>query len=462
MKRSIAKNLILFLLVIACGPTVALAKPGAAQQQNQLITFNGYYALNNAPGAFFYVDTNMYVFSGDPKPIYSVSLNLSLDGKTSKRLEFHGRFNGSRLTQQEADGTRLDLIFERIPKHLGPTARVHGIITYPDKTATAVTGFTYANPIPVSFWGGRTYYATGTDGKPTAAAKLEKNGTMTYDGGTTGNPLQPVKSYRYNLDMYYFALDDDSDLIMGTAGTSGLTSNNLMPPGSKRPNRTLLTIPNAPEPPDGSGYWYPKDATAVTLADYSGYYSIGSHKYPKAFVTIEGKIIADPLITDKELYRVLIAVSLDGRTVESWYYDTQQMSFCGNVLRMPEQGITLRLNRHYHPRKGTFFNLSGKIKKHTVQGSSSFNTVPLSAFFGTMQDKTGTHTLSLTNTGFTLDKQTITNYEYVPTMYILAGPLPKITTVLSLGYDGAHGKTAIITTGIGSSQVETFNVYAIP
>ncbi|MDQ1246463.1 MAG: hypothetical protein QG597_831, partial [Actinomycetota bacterium] len=95
--------------------------------------------------------------------------------------------------------------------------------------------------------------------------------------------------------------------------------------------------------------------------------------------------------------------------------------------------------------------------------------IPVSAFAGTMTDKAGQHTLVITPSGdVTLDGQAIPNYEYVPTMYILAGPLPGTTpdnqpvTVLSLGFSGASGRTAIVTTSAGTPQAQTFTVSAIP
>ncbi len=462
----------------ALAPTVATARGGAPsgmsekQQKMALVAFNGYYALDNSPGAYFFVDTNVFVTEGGAKRRYVVSLVVSLDGKTSQSVNFNGRFDGKHLTQQTVGGPSFDLMFKRQPKKLGPTVKVSGTISLPGQAPVATSGSTYDNPIPFSFWGGQTYYesAPGSGGKSTAAVVMGKNGELFYDKGSNGNSLVKVKSYRYNLDMYYFKFTGGY-LIMGTAGQSGLTINDMgEKDGMVVSQRALVTHPNASAPSTGAENWYPKVTGVTALMDFSGYYSIATKKYPNAFVSIQGENLADPELSSEDLSRVLISVSRNGKTVKSWYYDTAgQMAFNGKVLRMPKQGITLRFERDFDARSGGLFQMTGKIKERNVQGSSPFNSVPLSVFAGSMSDSAGEHVLVITKAGdVSLDGQVISNYQYVPTMYILAGPLPGSTvvpqpvTLLSLGYSGTNGTTAIVTTDYGTPQVKTFTVYAIP
>ncbi len=459
-------------------PTIATARGDVPsgmskkQQKMALVAFNGYYALNNSPGAYFFVDTNVYVSDGGSKRRYVVSLVVSLDGKTSQSVNFTGRFDGKRLTQRSAGGPSFDLMFNRQPKKLGPTVRVSGTISLPGQAPAATSGATYDNPIPFSFWGGQIYFAPALmpGGKPTVAVIMGKNGELFYDKGAAGKSLVRVKSYRYNLDMYYFKFTD-AYLIMGTAGQSGLTINDMgEKDGKVVSQRALVTHPNASAPSTGVENWYPKATGGTALVDFSGYYSIATKKYPKAFVSIEGEDLTDPGLSTESLSRVLISVSLNKKTVKSWYYDTAgQMTFNGTVLRMPQQGITLRLTRDYDPRTGGLFKMTGQINERNVQGSSLFNSVPLSVFAGSMSDSAGEHVLVITKAGdVSLDGQVIPNYQYVPTMYILAGPLPGSTvvpqpvTLLSLGYSGTNGTTAIVTTDYGTPQAKTFTVYAIP
>lgn len=459
-------------------PTFAAAKADAPsgmspkQQKMALVAFNGYYALDDTPGAYFFVDTNVFVTEGGAKRRYVVSLVVSLDGKTSQSVNFTGRFDGKHLTQRTVGGPSFDLVFKRQPIRLGPTVKVSGTISLPGQAPAATSGSTYDNPIPFSFWGGQTYYepAPVSGGKPTAAVVMGKNGELFYNKGSNGKSLVKVKSYRYNLDMYYFKFTDGY-LIMGTAGESGLTINDMGEKDGKVVlQRALVTLPHASAPSTGVGNWYPNAIGGPALVDFSGYYSIATKKYPNAFVSIEGENLADPELSAEDLSRVLISVSVNGKTVKSWYYDTAgQMTFNGTVLRMPKQGITMRFERAFDARTGGLFQMTGRINERNVQGLSPFNSVPLSVFAGSMSDTAGQHLLVITKAGdVSLDGQVIPNYQYVPTMYILAGPLPGSTavaqpvTLLSLGYSGINGTTAIVTTDYGTPQAETFTVYAIP
>lgn len=451
-------------------PVVAEASTHT-QQTMDLLAYNGYYALNTGPDAFFYVNTTMYATEGGARQRYEISLDTSLDGQSAYSATFTGTFTGNRLVQAAKGGPRFDLRFTRFRTTLGPTARIAGTITLPGQQPVAVTGTTYSNPTPASFWGGETYYAPGTTPgeRATPAVRMTRNGGVYYKNGSSPRWVR-AKSYSYNLDMYYFALTG-RDLIMGTAGQSGKVANETMESAAGViTQQEVVTLPNAAAPTTGAANWYPNLSGQPTLGDFSGYYPIPTARHPGAFVSIEGESLADPNLSADKLYRVLISVSTDGRNVRSWYLDVLGgMTFDGSTLRMPAQGITLRFVRKYDAKTRTLFNMTGTIDGRTVRGQSSFNPIPLSAFAGTMRDKAGQHELVITPAGdVTLDGVAIPNYEYVPTMYILAGPLPGTTpnnqpvTVLSLGYSGTSGRTAIVTANAGTPQQSTFTVWAIP
>ena len=458
-------------MAIALSPADATASSTPQQRQTQdLVSFNGYYALNTSPDAFFYVNSTMRATKGGARQRYTVSLDLSLDGKTSYSANFDGTFRNNRLLQRTKRGPTIDLRFTRTGNALGPTARIAGRVTLPGQQPVTVTGTTYSNPTPAAFWGGQTYYATAAPGgQPIPTVRMTRNGRIDYRSGASNRWVR-AKSYTYNLDMYYFSLSKNLDLVMGTAGQSGKVANELKTVAGVQTQNELLTLPNAQPPSTGAMDWSPNLTPGPTLGDFSGYYPIPTARNPNAFVTIEGRSLADPSLSPDDLYQVLISVSTNGRSVRSWYFDPQGgMTFDGSVLRMPAQGITLRFERRYDRATRALFTMRGKIGKRAVRGQSTFNSIPVSAFAGTMTDSAGQHELVITQAGeVTLDGQSIPNYEYVPTMYILAGPLPGTTpnnqpeTVLSLGFSGANGRTAIVTTSAGTPQSQTFTLSAIP
>lgn len=451
--------------------TAAPARDAAPSQTGALMAFNGYYVLDTNPDAFFYVNSTMTATDYGTRRTYSISLDLSLDGQTSVSVPFTGTFVGNRLVQRSARGPAIDLRFTRAPDAIGPTASIAGTITLPGQRPVRVTGTTYSNPTPASFWADQVYFqpATAAGGAATPKVRMTRGGGIYYRSLATGRWVK-AKSYTYNLDMYYFALKD-RDLIMGTAGASGKVANQMLTqPGASSGPDDLLTFPDAAAPTTGSANWYPNLTGGTQLADVSGYYPIGLGSNPHAFVSIQASLLADPSLSPDDLSRVQISVSTDGKNVRTWYYDVLGgMTFDGKVLRMPAQGITLSFVRRYDARTGTLFTMRGTIDGKRVFGQSSFNSIPLSAFAGTMRDKAGQHTLVITSEGdISLDGVPIPNYEYVPTMYIVAGPIPGTTlpaqpvTLLSLGFSGGSGRTAIVTTNVGTPQAQTFTVSAIP
>src|SRR5947208_13083208 len=112
------------------------------------------------------------------------------------------------------------------------------------------------------------------------------NNQLYYDNGSNSGHLNPVTTYMYNMNMYYFTLMQGNDtvlLIMGTAAEQGFACNNMTTgTGNSLVSRSLLTIPNAQKPPLEL-----YDLGSCQLADFSGYYPIQNATYPLAFVSIQ-------------------------------------------------------------------------------------------------------------------------------------------------------------------------------
>lgn len=477
----------------ASAPMTPAKAATAEQQKLALIGFNGVYALSNTANGFFSVDTNMFVSSDRVTPRYVITLGVSLDGKSSNQATYSGSFDGRRLRQTSPGGLAFDLTFTRNPRKLGPTVSVAGTVTLPGQPAATIAGVTYDNPITPELWGGHTYYSVGSGtAAPVPFVRIEKNGDVLYNPGSTRGKLTPVNSYTYNMDEYYFSFDTEdgrnATFIMGTAGQAGLTMNNIVyDNGQVVSQRSLVTMPKAPSPK--ATKWYPELSltqsgedfsvgTYTTIADFSGYWPIESAKAHGAFVAIQGENLNFAPGTPEtiagsspgQFYNALITVSLDGKTVSSYYFDVAKgMTFDGRTLRMPRQGITLAFTREYNPETRSLYRMTGTIRGQDVSGSSLFNNTPVGAFAATLTDVTRTHVMTVTADGVVvLDGQVIANYDYVPLMYILAGPLPGTTLTpqpvieISFGHAGAQGIAAIVTTGLGTPAMKTFNMYQVP
>ena len=473
----------------------AVGAASSRQQVMQLITFNGMYNLAGSPGAFVLVDATMTKTVKRPEPQYVVSLVVSLDGTTSHSVNFTGSFDGNRLRQTAPNGMALDLTFAHRSRGLGPTAFVKGQVTLPAAQPVAVSGVSYDNPIQADFWNGQTFYLTPATGKHlTPVARIDKDGNLYYDNGRNNGKLSPVAAYTYNLDMYYYSFTDPqgdtANFIMGTSGSQGFAMNNLVSrAGEPISTRNLTTIPRAVTP--STKNWYPdfhltqgpstiQVGGDVSLSDFSAYYPIqfpDGKASPKAFFSVDGSTLsllpgieqAVPGSNPGSLYSALITVSIDGVTTRNYYYDTSQnMSFDGRTLRMPRQNIEVTFTREYDAKAGSVFTMEGTIGTRRVTGKSPFNPVPINQFAATMKDVSGKNVLVITPTGdVTLNGQVLSNYEYVPSMYIVAGPIPGTTlipqpvTLISLGHGGASGMSAIVTTNYGLPSATTFNVYQI-
>lgn len=412
-----------------------------------LITFNGYYALNTAPGAFFAIDTNMHMVSGATAPIYDVAFLLSLDGKTSARFAYTGTFDGTQLIQKDKDGFSIDLLLTHTDGSDETTALCAGFITLPHQAPAAVSGSTYNNPIPYSLYIG-DYYVMPTPNsvqqKPVKVMRIKDQYQIFYDGGKNDGILQPVPSYTYNMNMYFFTFQQEDltvQLIMGTASAKGFACNNMTADAKQNlTTRALQTVVAPDMAPMGLA-----NINSNVLAQQSGYYQLPSIG-PKAFLSIQAQYV-NAIIAD--MYVVMISISMDGVTSKGYYFD-DTMTFTDNTLSMPNQSVSLTFNREYDAAQGSLATITGSINAQVVNGFTYLNPVPLSVFGGVpMTNPQGTSLTVVSDNEVTYGGQNFTtdmvNILYVPLMYILAYPAENPTIVMSFGTNGLQGNACIIT-----------------
>lgn len=428
-----------------------------------LIAFNGYYALDTATGAFFAIDTNIHIKDESPTPIKDVCLIVSLDGITSSRFDFTGTFDGTRLNQvSPLDGFDVDLTFEHTNASDGSTAKCSGSISFQSKKAPNVSGITYNNPIRSPLFNG-TYigsvplYINGTTENVTAPV-LQINGyQLLYDYGINGGALQPVPTYSYNMNMYYFSFKQGTDtvsFIMGTAAAKGFACNNMVvDKTNKVSSRSLTTIPK----PKQTKLVFP-NLSSKDLAAFSGYYQIPSI-HPLAFVSIQAEYMN--IIGDD--YIVQISVSLDGVTSNGYYFEEEKMTFANNVLTMPDQSISIAFERVYEAENKSLVTITATFgtSYQNVKGNTLFNPVPLSAFSGVMTNSDGDQLAVGNDNGVIWNGNTLEDIIYVPLMYILAYPIKATSLVMSFGTNGCKGNTCIVT-DLSKKPMKICVVSAIP
>lgn len=454
------------------------------ERSSQLMSYNGYYSLDTAPGAFFTVDTNMVVTKGQPSPIFDISLIISLDGKTSSIYPFssnEGTFNENRL-QFNPSGVNLelpviDLVFTRGNKGDGVTATVFGTIQMPQSSSVIVLGTTYNNIIPMSMYAGE-YYEDILDIWEDPIMIIGADNSLQYKENKLFAKMVNIDSFIYNMNMYFFSFKLDGDvvkLIMGTSAGGGMVCNNMIvPPGkdAKLQTRMLKTAKTGKK-------WTSTElnGNSKALANFGGFYQIKSSTsetiQPGAFISVEGlyKVASKGAAP---IYTVNIGISLDSKNSEVYTIDTS-MTFENDTLSIPatsagEQEITIHFIREYiQGSKGEFGSLvsiSGTINGADFTGTTLLNPVPLSAFGGSALTALSPSTEKLvinSDTEIVYNGITYDTLLYVPVMYILAFTVvPKNTVVLSLGTDGGKGTACIVTNDAASLSPLITSVFGIP
>lgn len=458
----------------------------------KLMAFNGYYTLNNVPGAFLSIDTNMLIKppkSGQQvKPIFDVSIIISLDGTTSYIFPFTtaggNSFDGTTLTFTEGAFT-VNVVFSR--ENLdGPTAIFTGTITQKKAQnnttkliSATVIGTTYNNIIPMKMYEG-TYFDKIL-GYDDPMMEIKPDYELNYKAAGLFKKMNKVASYVYNMNMYFFSFMQDKNtikLIMGTSAQDGLVCNNMIVPSGKDAaektvSRTLTTgkISTKNTPTDFN-------ANSKELASFSGFYHIYSTQTgalkPGAFISVEG-IYNISSGASNPIYNVKVGISLDGTSSHVTTIDTKAtFNTTTNKLTIPsaisgKPDTVLTFTAGYAPvansngKFGTLFSVSGTIHGIPVSGTNPLGPVPLTAFMGAPMTNLNSNETLVINSDFkiTYNGNVYEEILYVPVMYILAfDTMPGKVVGLSLGTDGGKGTACIVT---NTSTLPMFSsVFGIP
>jgi hypothetical protein len=450
-------------------------------QAEPLISFNGYYALNDT-GSFLTVDTNLLIKNGVVTP--HVSLIYSQDGVTSNVYDLTGAnkafetitWAGSTLKAQagiDSGVPSFTLDFTREDNNKEITSTLTGQVTKgASQVIETINGKTYNNPIPMAMYAG-TYCENKGEGKGNGAEilKIGTDNTIQYNYnniGGTGGHLQNVDIFIYNLNMYVFSFHNPIDkemnysIIMGTSAKDGMVCNDLF--SMKKPKLTIprslqtVTTPPVIKPVKGT------NPDSEALAEFAGFYRINSTAsiFNNAFISIEGEYKKKAGYLGA--YTVTIGVSLDGTSTTVYTFDDTMkfvQSVDGAVLTIPitdpvGRNLTINFKRQYksaYPSAGSYYgsvvSISGSYNVAQFEGESLLNLVPLMAFAGVplKVSSTSTETMVIvSNTEVKYKGESYTDITVVPLMYIVgfidsAGH----EVIFSLGTDGGKGNTSITT-----------------
>ena len=208
----------------------------------KLAQFTGYYSMDVAPGAFLSIDTVETVASTGATSTPAITVNVSMDGKSSASYAFDGKaqFDGENLTIPDGN---ITLKFSRGYAN-GELASFQGTIG--DKAIKA-TGSTYYNPVPLSAFIG-DYYDVITRNK---VLSIKGATSILFDfsifSGSSGT-LQAVDSYSYTPAMFVLTFSGSGPsptkfvLMLGTAAASGLACSIQ---GSGIPHFAVSILPSA-------------------------------------------------------------------------------------------------------------------------------------------------------------------------------------------------------------------------
>ena len=450
-----------------------------------LMPFNGYYGLDitGVEGAFITVDTNMHMQKGATVPIYDISLIISLDGVTSHRIPFtgtKGTFTNNKLfleTPATASGsTLIDLTFTRSGSTTGPTVSITGSIVLLEEEAKNVTGSTYNNPIHYEQYIGSYHAKFLGISESYTVLEIKDDYTLMFDyNNPSATKLTKVPSYTYSLNMYFFSFDNETNmnnlhvnnLIMGTSSKGGLICNDMMSlkgTNKVKSTRLLQTIETSKVIPTTN----PNNTNSEALGEFSGYYPLPSVD-KGAFISIEGIYTYSSSPTTCQ---VMVGVSLDGKKSEEFTFDSSMAFSKNNTLTISEL-VDLKFTREYTPDGsfGSLVTISGKVNGKTVKSYTAFNPVPLIGFGEAPMINSAKDSLTAESASIIWNGTTVTDFEYIPIMYILAWkdksaegsmPMPKDEMVLSFGTDGKSGNTCICTEYLDKIPFNISVVCAIP
>ncbi|PHS05147.1 MAG: hypothetical protein COA88_12710 [Kordia sp.] len=466
--------------------------PNPIGEAEPLISFNGYYALNET-GSFLTIDTNLLVKNGVAIP--HVALIYSKHGTDSNVYHLTGPdqffesiiWTDTTLIAKSSKGSVIPsftLTFTREDSTKEITSSVQGTIIEPDlsviggpSTTVHINGNNYNNPIPIAMYAG-TYYEDKGQGDSILKIGLDNTLAYNYDnlGGNRGT-LEAVETFIYNLNMYVFTFGPSSgditySIVMGTSATGGMVCNDLVT--FKTPKitipRSIRTVKSREKIPAIG-----KNSSSENLAKFAGFYRLSfDDNNPNGFLSIEGKYQTKP--DDTRDYTVTFGVSLDGTTSKVYTLDST-MSFIQSgenwVLTIPNPynaaadilKVTFTRKREKaYPGAGSYYgsvvSISGRYDAIGFTGNTLLNVVPLKGYCGAplkyKASSSSDETMQvISDTEVMYHGHSYKTLTVVPLMYIVGFiDIAGNEVIFSLGTDGGKGITSITTVSPVPSNAE--------
>ena len=206
---------------------------------DELITYTGYYALNEFPGGFVLVDTNLIYDFGNR--INTATITISIDGVNSSVFAFAGHcsFDGRRLIVRDSGGGEIaSLNFYKDPDRGLMSAFTGGI------DGMGVSGQTPFNPILLPEFAA-DYYPIGV---PDFQLSMRQDYSVFFR--LNNGDVIRIDEYSYNYAMFViqFAAGGQTNTFeMGTAMGYGRVAGNSAHAG------LLVSIQNVYQKADRAG-----------------------------------------------------------------------------------------------------------------------------------------------------------------------------------------------------------------
>jgi hypothetical protein len=207
---------------------------------DKLIPFTGFYALENHPGGFVLIDTNL-VYHAAPAPdtmpsrVNEATVSICIDGVTINNYAFpdYCRFDGHHLTVADNGKTIAHLGLDKDHSNGNISALGGTIGGHP------AHGKSPFNPIHLPLFAGEYYELVSGAYQP--RLQINADYAVFYQDGTSG--FQPVAAYGYNYAMFVIQMvtagGQTITYEMGTTPKNGLVA------GDATKGAELVTIRKA-------------------------------------------------------------------------------------------------------------------------------------------------------------------------------------------------------------------------
>ena len=175
----------------------------------ELAKFSGYYTIPSiAPGAFICIQA-AYVDLLDITDVYTITIGLSMDGKTSKEFYFNDKnmsFDNDILSIS-SEGINIQFNREYTPSNRALVS-IMGTIN-----GHTVSGYTPFNPVPLSAFSGVTMI-----NKQHVSLTVINDNEIIYNG-------KSIKNITYVPIMYILATEEKNETLVLSFGTDGCKGN---------------------------------------------------------------------------------------------------------------------------------------------------------------------------------------------------------------------------------------------